>query len=95
MGVLPDTGHRSRPIPGGGPVPPDGRNGQMSFIDKAKHKAEELIGEVKEKVGDLTGNDRLTAEGRKDQATGNAKQAGDPARDAASNLGDAVTRDKR
>ena len=52
-------------------------------------------GEVKEKVGDLTGNDRLTAEGRTDQATGNAEQAGDSARDAASNLGDAITRDKR
>lgn len=66
----------------------------MSFIDKAKHKAEEVVGEVKEKVGELTGNDRLKAEGRKDQASGNVKQAGDSAKDAASNLGDKLTGDK-
>lgn len=67
----------------------------MSFIDKAKHKAEEIIGEVEEKVGGLTGNDRLAAEGRTDQATGNAEQGGGSVKDAASNLGDAVTRDER
>jgi len=26
----------------------------MSFVDKAEHKAEEVVGEVKEKVGELT-----------------------------------------
>lgn len=66
----------------------------MSFIDKAKHKAEEVIGEVKEKVGDLTGNDRLKAEGRGDRAGANVKQTGDSVKDAASNLGDALKRDK-
>jgi uncharacterized protein YjbJ (UPF0337 family) len=60
----------------------------MSFIDKAKHKAEEVIGEVKEKVGELTGNEELEAEGQKDQVSGNVKQAGDSAKDAASNVAD-------
>ncbi|MDT7617942.1 MAG: hypothetical protein QOG20_6609 [Pseudonocardiales bacterium] len=60
----------------------------MSFIDKAKHRAEEVIGDVKEKVGELTGNDELQAEGRMDQVSGNVKQAGDSVRDAASDIAD-------
>jgi uncharacterized protein YjbJ (UPF0337 family) len=60
----------------------------MSFVDKAKHKAEEVIGEVKERVGELTGNDELKAEGKADQASGNVKQAGDSVKDAASSLKD-------
>ncbi len=67
----------------------------MSFVDKAKHKAEEVVGQVKEKVGELTGNDELQAEGRKDQVTGNVKQTGDSIKDAASNLGDTLKGDKR
>jgi uncharacterized protein YjbJ (UPF0337 family) len=67
----------------------------MSFIDKAKHKAEEVVGEVKEKVGELTGNDRLRAEGQKDQVSGNVKQTGDSVKDTASNLADKLKGDKR
>ncbi|MCX6462371.1 MAG: CsbD family protein [Pseudonocardiales bacterium] len=67
----------------------------MSFVDKAKHKAEEVVGQVKEKVGELTGNERLEAEGKKDQVSGNVKQTGDSVKDAASNLGDAIKGDKR
>ena len=63
----------------------------MSFIDKAKHKAEEVIGDVKEKVGELTGNEQLQAEGKKDQVSGNVKQAGDSVKDAASNIADKFT----
>jgi uncharacterized protein YjbJ (UPF0337 family) len=60
----------------------------MSFIDNAKHKAEEVIGEVKQKVGELTGDEELAAEGQKDQVTGNAKQAGDSVEDAGSKIAD-------
>ena len=67
----------------------------MSFVDKAKHKAEEVAGQVKEKVGELTGNERLAAEGKKDQLSGNVKQTGDSVKDAASNLGDAIKGDQR
>jgi uncharacterized protein YjbJ (UPF0337 family) len=66
----------------------------MSFIDKAKHRAEVVVGEVKEKVGELTGNDRLKAEGQKDRVSGNVTQTGDSVKDAASNLGDKLKGDK-
>lgn len=59
----------------------------MSFIDKAKHKAEEVIGEVKERVGKLTGNRELEADGQQDQVSGNVEQAGDSVKDAGSDIG--------
>jgi uncharacterized protein YjbJ (UPF0337 family) len=58
----------------------------MSAVDKIKNKAEELAGEVKEKVGELTGNDDLKSEGKGDQASGNVKQAGEKVKDAAKSL---------
>lgn len=53
----------------------------MSFIDKAKNTAEKVAGQAKEKVGEATGNDRLQAEGERDQTTGNLKQAGENVKD--------------
>jgi uncharacterized protein YjbJ (UPF0337 family) len=53
----------------------------MSGIDKAKNKAQELAGEGKEAVGDATDNRDLQAEGEKDQAAGNLKQAGEKVKD--------------
>lgn len=55
----------------------------MSGTDKMKHAAEELKGHAKEAVGKASGNDRLVAEGKVDQAKGEAKQAADKATDAA------------
>lgn len=37
-------------------------------------KADEMKGRVKEAAGDLTDNERLEKEGKKDQAVGKAKQ---------------------
>ncbi|MDP9460316.1 MAG: CsbD family protein [Actinomycetota bacterium] len=54
----------------------------MSGIDKMKNKAEELGGHGKESVGEATGDRDLQAEGQKDQATGNVKQAGEKIKDA-------------
>ena len=54
----------------------------MSGIDKIKNKAEELTGQGKEHVGKATGNESLEAEGHKDQASGNIKQAGEKIKDA-------------
>jgi uncharacterized protein YjbJ (UPF0337 family) len=54
----------------------------MSFLDKAKDKAEELMGKGKQEVGDKTGNEDLQAEGRKDEAKGDLKQAGEKFKDA-------------
>ena len=53
----------------------------MSAIDKMKNKAQELSGEGKEHVGKATGDEQLEAEGRKDQAAGNIKQAGEKIKD--------------
>ena len=53
----------------------------MSAIDKLKNKAQELTGEGKEHVGKATGDEQLEAEGRKDQASGNIKQAGEKIKD--------------
>ncbi|KQS68327.1 CsbD family protein [Modestobacter sp. Leaf380] len=53
----------------------------MSAMDKIKNKAEELIGQGKEAAGDATDNRDLKAEGQADQASGNAKQAGEKVKD--------------
>ena len=53
----------------------------MSGMDKMKNKAQELAGEGKEAVGDATDNHDLEAEGKKDQAAGNLKQAGEKVKD--------------
>jgi uncharacterized protein YjbJ (UPF0337 family) len=53
----------------------------MSGTDKAKNKAEEMGGKVKEQVGKATGNQRLEDEGHVDQAAGNLKQAGEKVKD--------------
>ncbi|WP_441245124.1 CsbD family protein [Kitasatospora sp. McL0602] len=51
--------------------------------DKMQHKAQEVVGAAKEKVGDATGNDRLKAEGQGDQAESKVKQAVDETKDKA------------
>ena len=53
----------------------------MSAIDKLKNKAEELGGQGKEHLGKATGDESLEAEGHKDQASGNVKQAGEKIKD--------------
>jgi uncharacterized protein YjbJ (UPF0337 family) len=53
----------------------------MSAMDKMKNKAQEVAGQGKEAVGDATDNRDLQAEGHKDQAAGNAKQAGEKVKD--------------
>ncbi len=58
----------------------------MSTEDKANNKAEELKGKVKETTGKAVGNERLEAEGKADQTSGNVKQAGEKVKDAAKNL---------
>ena len=53
----------------------------MSAVDKLKNKAQEVTGQGKEHVGKATGNESLEAEGHKDQAAGNVKQAGEKIKD--------------
>ena len=54
----------------------------MGAMDKLDNKAEELKGQVKEHVGGATGDESMQAEGKKDQVTGNLKQAGEKVKDA-------------
>ncbi|HYN35921.1 MAG TPA: CsbD family protein [Actinomycetota bacterium] len=54
----------------------------MSETDKAKNKAEELKGKVKEGIGGATNDEALENQGKKDQAKGNLKQAGEKVKDA-------------
>lgn len=54
----------------------------MGLADKAKNAAQDAAGKVKEAVGDATGNEKLEAEGKKDQAGASAKKAGEDVKDA-------------
>ncbi len=53
----------------------------MGFIDKAKNAAEDAVGKAKEVVGDVTRNDDLKAEGKKDQGVSGAKKVGENIKD--------------
>ncbi|HTW16053.1 MAG TPA: CsbD family protein [Nocardioides sp.] len=64
----------------------------MSFVDKAKHKAEELKGHGKEQAGKANDDPQLTAEGKADQTSGKTKQAGEHLKDAAKDIKDGFTK---
>jgi uncharacterized protein YjbJ (UPF0337 family) len=53
----------------------------MGLADKAKNAAEDALGKAKEVVGDLTGNEKLEAEGHKDQTKASAKGAVEDVKD--------------
>ena len=53
----------------------------MGIGDDIKHNTEEMVGKVKEGVGDATDNERLEAEGQADQAKANVKKVGDDVKD--------------
>jgi uncharacterized protein YjbJ (UPF0337 family) len=54
----------------------------MSLADKAKNEAQKVSGAVKEAVGSHTDNRDLEAEGKKDQVSGDLKNAGEKVKDA-------------
>ncbi|CBT75762.1 MULTISPECIES: CsbD family protein [Glutamicibacter] len=62
----------------------------MGLGDKIQNKAQEVSGKVKKSVGDATDNERLQAEGVKDQAAAKAKQAGESVKDAAKDVRDGL-----
>ncbi|MFD8638232.1 CsbD family protein [Streptomyces sp. NPDC059533] len=53
----------------------------MSGEQKAKAKGEQVQGKLKETAGRLTGNERRAAEGRTDQARGDAREAKEKIKD--------------
>ncbi|WP_371484079.1 CsbD family protein [Kitasatospora sp. NBC_00315] len=59
-------------------------------MSKLTDKAKQVQGNVKEKTGELTGNDKLRADGRTDQVDAKARQAADQAKDAVGNAVGAV-----
>lgn len=54
----------------------------MGVADKAENTAEKLTGQAKEKAGDVTDDQDLQAEGKKDQTKGSLKNAGENVKDA-------------
>ncbi|MBN9239552.1 MAG: general stress protein CsbD [Micrococcales bacterium 70-64] len=54
----------------------------MGADDKIKNAAEDLLGKGKEAVGNLTGNDKLVAEGKADQAKAAVKDTVEDVKDA-------------
>jgi uncharacterized protein YjbJ (UPF0337 family) len=53
----------------------------MGFIDKAKNAAEDAVGKAKEVIGDVTDNQDLEAEGKKDQGSAGVKKVGENIKD--------------
>ena len=53
----------------------------MGTDDKIENAAEDAKGHVKEGVGKLTDNERLEAEGTRDPASADVKQAGEKVKD--------------
>ncbi|MEU4565622.1 CsbD family protein [Micromonospora sp. NPDC023956] len=53
----------------------------MGIDDKINNTSEQAAGKVKEGVGRATDDEQLEAEGRKDQASANLKQAGEKIKD--------------
>lgn len=60
----------------------------MGMDDKIAHKAEELKGKAKEKIGDLTNDESMQAEGMAEQAKAKAQQAGEHVKDALKDVTD-------
>jgi uncharacterized protein YjbJ (UPF0337 family) len=58
------------------------RGRHVSNLDKAKDKAEEAKGHVKEAVGKAKGDRSLENEGKAQKASGDLKQAGEKVKDA-------------
>jgi len=72
--------HTGQPLRG---VFQQGKEFDMGVFDKAKDKAEQFMGEAKEKLGQHTDNEDMENAGKRDQASGEAKEQGHDLRDKA------------
>ncbi|MDM4719217.1 CsbD family protein [Micromonospora sp. WMMA1363] len=64
----------------------------MGFADKARNKAAEVTGAAKERIGDVSGDDRLRAEGVAQRGDARARQAGEDVKQAGRDMKRAVRR---
>lgn len=55
----------------------------MGVFDKAKDKAEQLVGDAKERMGRATDDEEMEDAGKRDQLSGEAKETGHDLRDKA------------
>jgi uncharacterized protein YjbJ (UPF0337 family) len=62
----------------------------MSIADKAKNAAEKAVGQVKEAVGQHTGNADMEAEGKQDQTAAGLKDAGEELKDTGGKVADGL-----
>lgn len=60
----------------------------MSFADKAKNKAQDATGKVKETTGKATNDNKLEGEGKADQTEASFKNAGEKVKDAVDDVKD-------
>lgn len=63
----------------------------MSIFDRFKSKAEQLVGDAKEKMGDLTGAEGLADSGKMDQLAGEVQEVGQEVTDKAGDAKDKLT----
>lgn len=63
----------------------------MGLTEKISNAAEKGLGSAKETAGKMLDNPGLEQEGRSDQATASAKQAGEKVKDAAKDIKDGFT----
>ena len=62
-----------------------------STTDKIKGLANEAVGNVKQGIGNATGNDKLKAEGKAQELKGDAQKATGDVKDGAKHVADKVT----
>jgi uncharacterized protein YjbJ (UPF0337 family) len=53
----------------------------MSVMNRAKSRARQLVGSAKERIGQVTGNRRLSASGRRERMTGSVRETTNEVRD--------------
>lgn len=60
----------------------ESKEAPMAADDKIDNKTDQVKGKAKETLGKATDDDELEAKGKKDQAKGDVKQAGEKLKDA-------------
>lgn len=64
----------------------------MGLDDKISNKGESLGGKIKEGTGKATGDEKLEAEGKGDQASASVKDGIEKVKDAAKDIKDGLTK---